>query len=89
MEKENQITQTVNKILEKANEFGLITKDMDLLSVRMDMDCALRHFDIDIDRWLSFDESDFAYDFYGIIKNIVRDKYPSNNFGLFIPRCAR
>lgn len=37
---------------------------------------------------LTADNFNFTHDIVGIFKNIVRDKFPSYDFGLFVPRFA-
>lgn len=60
----------------------------DVLSLLMDIESADLKFNLRLDEWLNTDKFNFAHDLFGIMNNIVRDSFPSTNFGFFVPRFA-
>lgn len=60
--------------------------EQDAIDVMMDIESADKKFNLRLDEWLEADDFNFAHDFLGIRRNIVREKFPSTNFGFFIPR---
>ena len=54
----------------------------------MDIESADRKFNLRLDDWLKADDFNFAHDFFGIRDNIVRNEFPSKDFGFFVPRFA-
>lgn len=58
------------------------------LNLLMDIESADKTFDLRLDDWLNADNFNFAHDLCGIVNNIVRDTFPSSNFGFFVPRFA-
>lgn len=54
----------------------------------MDIDSADRKFNLRLDDFLKANDFDFAHDFIGIQKNIVREHFPAVDFGNFVPRFA-
>lgn len=55
----------------------------------MDIESADKEFNLRLDEFLEADNFDFAHDFIGIQRNIVRDSFPATDFGLFVPRFAK
>lgn len=82
----NDQRQVVLKIIGRAKDMNMI-KDS-LISTLMDIESAVLHFNMRLQDWLEADDFNFAHDFYGIINCIVRDEFPSVNFGYFLPRFA-
>ena len=78
-----------SKILKRAFEMGIIKKDLDNISVLMDLESADLTFDLDFEKWLKADEFNFSHDFVGILNHIERGNFPSSNFNFFVPRFAR
>ena len=73
-------------IAERAEKDGLYKgKRATLL---MDIESADLKFDLRLDEWLKADKFNFAHDFYGIVNNIDREKFPSTDFNGFLPRFA-
>lgn len=54
----------------------------------MDIESAYLCFNMDLEAWLNTDSFNFAHDIIGIRNNIVRDEFPSTDFGEFVPRYA-
>jgi len=74
------------EIVNRAMELGI--KVQNKFSTMMDIECADLTFNLRLQDWLEADDFNFSHDFYGIKNCIVRDKYPTNNFGYFVPRFA-
>ena len=83
MKKENM--QTIVKIVERADNMGLLM--FDRLSLMMDMDCAAEKFNLRLDDMLEADNFNFSHDVVGIQNNINRQTKEFENF--FVPRFAR
>lgn len=77
--------QMLMKICERAEEFGY---DGDRQTLMMDLQSADKKFNLRLEEMLNGDDYNFVHDINGIINNIVRDKYPSDDFGFFVPRYA-
>lgn len=60
--------------------------EQDATDVMMDIESADKKFNLRLDEWLEADDFNFAHDFLGIRRNIVRERFPATNFGFFIPR---
>lgn len=90
------------KIVDRAIEMRIKLND-DIIGAIMDIESADKVFNLDLEKFLHFENFDFVHDFCGIQKNIVRTEYSTrdfssrfgffkSNFGLFtpnfIPRCA-
>ena len=73
-------------IAERAENEGLYGEDR--ASLLMDIESADKKFNLRLDDWLNADRFNFAHDLYGIVNNIVRDRFPATDFGLFLPRFA-
>ena len=58
------------------------------LNLLMDIESADKTFNLRLDEWLNADSFNFAHDLCGIVNNIVRDSFPTTDFGLFVPRFA-
>lgn len=54
----------------------------------MDLESADNHFNLRLKDLLQADDGNFAHDIVGIVNNINRSEFPSENFGLFVPRYA-
>lgn len=77
---------TYVKICERAEQMGIC--DGDRADALMDIESADQVFHLRLEEWLAAGDFDFAHDFGGIRKNIVRNHFPATNFGLFLPRFA-
>ena len=75
-------------IMVRATTLGLMDTE-ELTDRWMDIESADLKFDMRLDDWIVSDDIDFAHDFLGIRDNIVRDEFPSKDFGFFIPRFAK
>lgn len=82
-------TKQYELIIERALEMKLIQTEEDILDIMMDLDSADQTFHIRWDDLLSADDFNFVHDFCGIRHHIVRDVFPSHDFGYFVPRFAR
>lgn len=74
------------KIAERAEKEGIYKGERSKLL--MDIESADGVFNLRLDDWLNADSFNFSHDLLGIVDNIVRDKFPATNFGLFVPRFA-
>ena len=74
------------EIAERAENEGLY--DGERISLLMDIESADKKFNLRLDEWLAADKFNFAHDLYGIMNNILRDKFPATDFGFFVPRFA-
>lgn len=72
------------EICKRAERMGICRGDR--TTALMDVESADIAFCIRLDEWLTADDFNFAHDFCGIQRNIARDKFPSTDFGLFVPR---
>lgn len=54
----------------------------------MDIESADEKFNLRLEEWLAADDFNFIHDLYGIMDHIVRDKFPADDFGFFVPRFA-
>jgi hypothetical protein len=57
------------------------------MTLFMDIDNADKSCPLDLDRFLTFDDFNFAHDFAGIIKHMNRTTAKLE--GCFLPRCAK
>lgn len=69
-------------IMVRATVLGLMNKE-DATDRMMDIESADLKFNMRLDDWLKADDFNFAHDFLGIRDNIVRNKFPSKDFGFF------
>lgn len=76
----------MKEIYKKAIILGLDHDD--LTSTMMDLISADFTFNLRLRDWLGADDFNFSHDWNGIRNSIVRDEYPSKDFGLFVPRFA-
>lgn len=74
-------------IMVRATVLGLMNKE-DATDRMMDIESADLKFNMRLDDWLKADDFNFAHDFLGIRDNIVRNEFPSKDFGFFVPRFA-
>lgn len=75
-----------DKIVERAKSLNLLNDEK--RCHMMDVESADLHFNMRLQEWLDADNFNFARDFCGIRNNIVRGKFPSTEFGFFVPRFA-
>ena len=61
------------------------TKRMD---ADMDIDSAHQDVNLDLDKFLAFDDANFGHDWYGIRRYMIRDTYPGKLGMCFLPRCT-
>ena len=73
------------KICERAEALGF---EVERITLLMDLQSADAKFNLRLEEFLAADDYNFAHDISGIVKNIVRDKYPAEDFGFFVPRFA-
>lgn len=74
-------------ILVRATVLGLMNRD-EATDRMMDIESADLKFNLRLDDWFASDDFNFAHDFAGIVNNIVRKRFPSEDFGHFVPRFA-
>lgn len=60
----------------------------DVVGALMDIESADKRFNLRLDEFLEADNFNFAHDFIGIQRNIVREHFPATDFGYFVPRFA-
>lgn len=75
------------EIAKRAEKEGIYSGDR--LSLIMDIESADKKFNLKLEEWLAADEFNFCHDLVGIVNNIVRDNFPSTDFGNFVPRFAQ
>jgi len=73
------------KVCERLEQMG---KTLDRMSLLMDIESADKVFELRLDDWLAADDFNFLHDIYDIMYNIVRERFPATDFGLFVPRFA-
>lgn len=78
--------QTATKIAQRAVNGGLI-RPSKVLTLLIDLDKAVEHLDLDLDRLLNADPWDFVHDLNGIQANI--DRSTEEFTGDWLPRCSR
>lgn len=88
MKDRRQEIETIMKIIDRANDLGIIADDMDNLTLLMDIEAANKKFNLDLNSWLNTpDMGDFMHDFEGIENNIDRTLgFENTQFNDFIPR---
>ena len=74
-------------IMARATVMGLMNTSEDVDRM-MDIESADLKFNMRLDDWIKADDFNFAHDFLGIRDNIVRNEFPSKDFGFFVPRFA-
>ena len=74
-------------IMVRATVMGLMNTSEDVDRM-MDIESADLKFNMRLDDWIKADDFNFAHDFLGIRDNIVRNEFPSKDFGFFVPRFA-
>ena len=86
----------INKLVERAEELGLMPEGYDRSYIFMSMEAANEAFNLDLERMLEADDFNFAHDFEGINNNIkphqgndIGKSYTANDFGFFVPRFAQ
>ncbi len=84
--KDKERTFLYFKIIERAEKEGLYNGQK--LNLMMDIESADKKFNLRLNEWLNADKFNFAHDLFGIMNNIVRNEFPSSNFGSFVPRFA-
>ena len=81
-------TTVYEEIIERAKEMQIIQMEEDLLGIMMDLESADETFHVCWDDLLAADDFNFVHDVCGIRTHIVRDDFPSHDFGYFVPRFA-
>ena len=74
-------------IMLRATLMGLMEKEQ-ATDRMMDIESADLKFNLRLKDWYNADDFNFAHDFIGIRHNIVRNEFPSKEFGFFVPRFA-
>ena len=74
-------------IMVRATVMGLMNTSEDVDRM-MDIESADLKFNMRLDDWIKADDFNFTHDFLGIRDNIVRNEFPSKDFGFFVPRFA-
>ena len=74
------------QICNRAKTIGFLRDDL-FMNAMMDLESAYLHFNLDLPKLLNCNIDDFIHDYCGIVANIVRDEFPSTNFGDFKPIC--
>ena len=83
---EKERFEMIVKICERAEGLGCKVSRQTLL---MDLQSADKKFNLRLEDFLAADDFNFMHDVLGIVSNIVRDKWPSDDFGFFVPRFAK
>lgn len=78
--------QTATKVAQRAVNGGLI-RPSKVLTLLIDLDKAVEHLDLDLDRLLNADPWDFVHDLNGIQAHI--DRSTEEFVGDWLPRCSR
>lgn len=78
--------QTATKVAQRAVNGGLI-RPSKVLTLLIDLDKAVEHLDLDLDRLLNADPWDFVHDLNGIQAHI--DRSTEEFTGGWLPRCSR
>lgn len=73
------------EIMLRATALGYM-EEKDATDVMMDIESADKKFNLRLEEWIEADDFNFAHDFLGIRRNIVREKFPATDFGFFVPR---
>lgn len=79
-----ETTMIIADIAKRADDMGLLHYDR--MSIMMDLECADKHFGLDLNGLLNAEQEDFAHDILGIQNNIDRRTKTFEN--LFLPRFA-
>lgn len=79
-------TKQYKQIIERARKLELIQIDEDEDDIMMDLYSADRTFNLRLDDFLAANDFNFAHDFCGIRNSIIREEFPSHDFGFFLPR---
>ncbi|MGG5373462.1 hypothetical protein [Enterococcus sp. AZ196] len=72
----------ISKILDRAEK----RFEFDRITAFIDMRNAHRVFNLDLEKFLIANQSDFSHDFIGIRNSVDRTSYPVTNFDGFLPR---
>lgn len=76
------------QIMTRATTMGLMSHN-DVLAAAMDLESADMKFDLQLDKLLAADGSDFIKEFCGIRNNINSESgFPATDFGAFVPQFA-
>lgn len=79
------------QICQRAEELGL-ARQKDRAKSYDDVEAAAAYFDMDLVAWLDAGNREFADDFYGIRRYIIRHEDPMDNpeieFGSYVPHFA-
>lgn len=81
-------TKQYEQIIERAKRLELIQMEEDEADIMMDLFSADETFHLRLEDFLAADDFNFVHDFCGIRNSIIREDFPSHDFGFFIPRFA-
>ena len=84
IEKKREEMTTISKIVERADNMGLLY--FDRLSLMMDLECANEEFHLRLDELLKADDFNFSHDIGGIQHHIDRSTKTFKD--CFVPRFA-
>lgn len=76
--------ELITKIVERASDLGILTVDRE--SLHIDLDVAMKEFNLRLEELLNADNLDFSHDIIGIQLNIDRRNFKMND--VFVPRFA-
>lgn len=76
--------ELTDKIINRAESLGIILDKR--INHLMDIELAMKLFNINLTAWLLANDENFMHDFVGIYANVDR---VNKNFGFFVPRFAR
>lgn len=84
--------ELIGKIIDRADEMGIVVDKR--FAHMMDLEFAVKEFDIDLEAWLNADNFNFMHDWVGIYRNIDREVINATHsgkdaFNYFVPRFAR
>ena len=73
------------KTIRRAEDLGIMRSAF--LTATMDIDLAIKHFNVDLESWLAADDENFAHDFMGIQRHVNRETLLFED--CFLPRFSR
>ena len=76
--------ELITKIVERASDLGILA--FDRVSLHMDLDVAMKEFNLRLEELLNADNFNFSHDIVGIQLNIDRRNFKMND--VFVPRFA-
>ena len=80
--------ELIDRIVDRAQNLGLYENNR--ITAHIDIVNATKHFNMQLEEWLSADDFNFVHDIVGIYKAINRATYPADfsNDPYFLPRFA-